>query len=141
MLYVRIANDRAVSAQTEYPGDERNALTFETRNDWKSFARAVDVATQLTEATGKLYVATDAGLYTSPRFDVVAAPMVGDKVSKYFNGDSYPEGEIVKVSATLKRVETSTGCVFFRRGNTGSWVNVGTWSMQHGHTESRNPSF
>lgn len=141
MLYVKITNDRAVSAQTEFPGEERNALTFETRNDWKTFERAKEVAAQLTEATGKLYIATDASASTSPRYDVIAAPVLGSPVSKAFNGDYYPEGEITKISPSLKRIETSTGAVFFRRRESGAWIEGGTWSMVSGHVDKRNPSF
>jgi hypothetical protein len=141
MLYVKIQNDRAVGAQTEYPGEERAALTFETRNDWKSFGRAEVVAAQLSLATGTKYIATDAGPHVSPRYDVIACPQVGQEVSKEFNGDSYPEGVIVSISPTLWRIETSTGATFFRRGKSGTWLESGTWSLTRGHVDKRNPSF
>lgn len=143
MIYVTMEANRAVSASTEYPKEEggRFPANVQNRNDWKTLARAEEVAAQLTEATGTLYIATDAGPNVSPRFDVIDAPVVGAKVSKAFNGDYYPEGEIVKVSASLKRVETSTGVVFFRRGKSGAWVEGGTWSMVQGHIERRNREF
>jgi hypothetical protein len=142
MFYVLIENDRAVSVTTECPHkigayDAR----YQNRNDWKTMARAEEVAAQLTEATGQLFIATDASASTSPRYDVIEAPKVGEKVSRYFNGDSYPAGEIVKISASLKRVETSDGTVFFRRRQSGSWINNGTWGMEHGHNPRLNPSF
>jgi hypothetical protein len=143
MLYVKIENDKAVAAQTEYPKEQdgRFNASFQNRNDWKTLARATDVAAQLTEATGTLYIATDAGPHCSPRFDVIDAPVVGAKVSKAFNGDYYPEGEIKSVSKSLKVVITTTGVRFTRRGNTGAWVEGGTWSMVQGHQDRRNREF
>lgn len=142
MFYVLIEAKRAVSVTTEYPkvGDRYDAR-YQNRNDWKSFERAVEVAAQLTETTGILYIGTDAGPNVSPRYDVIAAPVLGAKVTGAFNGDYYPEGEIVKISATLKRVETSTGAVFFRRRNSGAWVKDGTWSMVEGHISRLSPEF
>lgn len=137
MLYV-LLNDagRAIGATTEPIRHNRN----ETRNDWKSLARAEEVAAQLTESTGERYIGTDAGPNVSPRYDVIKAPSKGDKVSKAFNGDSYPEGEIVQISKSLRRIKTSTGEIFFRRGQSGSWIAGGTWSMIRGHESRRNPS-
>lgn len=66
-------------------------------------------------------------------------PQIGDPVSKYFNGDCYPEGEIVKISATGKKVTTSTGEVFWRKKGTAAWLANGLWSMVMGHREERNP--
>lgn len=143
MLYV-ILNEAgfARSATAEYTQAVKGSrVKVECRCDWKTFARAEEVAAQLTEATGVLYIGVDRGSNTSPQFDVIAAPTVGAKVSKAFNGDSYIAGEIVKISKTLKRIETSTGEVFFRRRQSSSWVEGGTWSLQMGHHEIRNPSF
>lgn len=89
---------------------------------------------------GKL-VATDATASTSPRYDVIRAPTIGDKVSYSFNGDSYPDGEIVKISDSLRVVKTNTGSVYYRRMLTGSWRKDGTWTLIRGHRNERNPSF
>jgi hypothetical protein len=62
-------------------------------------------------------------------------------VSQEFNGDAYPCGEIVKISASLKRIETSDSSVFWRRRKSGTWVNDGTWSLIPGEHYKRNPSF
>lgn len=142
MFYVLIENARAVSVTTEYPkaGDSYDSR-YQSRNDWKSFERVVEIAAQLTETTGVLYIGTDAGSHVSPRYDVIAAPVLGAKVTGAFNGDYYPEGEIVKISASLKRVETSTGAVFFRRKNSGAWIKNGTWSMVEGHISRLSPEF
>lgn len=136
MFYVAMAGGRAVGVTLEY-----QRTGHETRNDWKSFGRVEQIAAELTEALGERYLATDAGAWTSPRYDVIKAPVLGMLVSKYFNGDAYPEGEIVKISESFRRIETSTGTVFFRRRQSGSWVEGGTWAMVGGHRNDWNPSF
>lgn len=143
MLSVKMIADaaghlRAVSATAEFPKDY---TSYQNRNDWKTLARAEQVAKELTVNTHQTYLATDSGPNVSPRFDVIAAPVLGAEVSRYFNGDGYPAGTIVKISASLKRVETSEGVVFFRRKTSGSWVSDGTWGMVAGHNNDRNPSF
>jgi hypothetical protein len=90
---------------------------------------------------GNTYIATDAGRYSSPQFDVIAVPKVGDKVSQSFNGDSYPRGEIASISKTLKKITTTTGHAFWRVRNTGCWQVNGYASMIPGHHDERNPSF
>ena len=139
MLYVLFTDGRATAAQTAYPkmADGR----YQTRNDWPTMARAEEVAAQLTEATGTLYLATDSGPNVSPRFDVIEAPKVGDAVSGRFNGDSYPEGTIVNISKSFRRIATSTGKAFYRRGQSGSWISEGTWGLTPGHVSARNPEF
>jgi hypothetical protein len=111
------------------------------RNDFESFDEAEMIAEQATKATGVLHIATDYGAGGYPRFDVIEAPKVGNKVSQSFNGDSYPRGEIVHVSKSLKKVVTSTGHVFWRRGNSGAWIVNGYASMISGHVSEMNPSF
>lgn len=136
MLYFRYANGGGlISVTTEH---HRNGIN---RNDFISLKMAEQVAKDATEFTGRLHIATDAGGHCSPRYDVIEAPKVGDEVSRGFNGDYYPAGKIAKVSASLKRVETDTGAVFFRKRQTGSWVEGGTWSMVSGHRSELNPSF
>jgi hypothetical protein len=72
---------------------------------------------------------------------VAKLPQVGEKVSEAFNGDSYPRGEIVKVSPTGKKVTTSTGHVFYRDSKRpGRWASGG-FSMIKGHVEKQNPHF
>lgn len=142
MFYVLLDNARAVNVTTEYPelGGQFDAR-YENRNDWKTLDRAVEIAAQLTQALGRLFIGTDAGPSVSPRYDVIEMPKLGDKVSKAFNGDYYPEGEITKVSKSLTRIETSTGAVFYRRKLSGAWINNGTWSLVPGHVFRTNPCF
>jgi hypothetical protein len=135
MLNFIYANGKLTAVTTDYVRDAVN------RNDFKSLADAERVASDATTLTGDLYVAADRGGYTSPRYDVVEAPVVGAKVSRSFNGDSYPAGTIIKVSDSLKRVQTDDGTVFYRVGNTDSWRNNRTWFMAYGHHNERNPSF
>lgn len=111
-----------------------------SRWDFKTFDIAKAIAASATKVEGKLYIATDAGPAVSPRYDVIEAPVVGDAVSYAFNGDSYPCGEIVSISKTLKVIRTSEGKVFHRRRESGCWKSGG-WSMIAGHHDERNPSF
>lgn len=115
--------------------------TLVNRNDIRSMAHAEQLAAQATEFTGKLHIAIDRGAHVSPRMDVIRCPALGDKVSYSFNGDSYPDGEITGISPTLKVITTSTGSRYHRRGQTGSWLKGGTWSLIQGHHDKRNPSF
>lgn len=112
----------------------------EYRADWKTFERAAEIAAQLTEATGERWIATDAGAGTSPRFDIAKVPTVGEKVSRTFNGDTYPCGEIASISKTLKKIVTTDGTVFYRKRLTGAWSD-GTFYMCAGHVHEQNPSF
>lgn len=112
-----------------------------SRWDFKTMADAEKAAADATALTGDRYIATDAGPSTSPRYDVIAAPKVGDAVSMIFNGDYYPVGTIASISPTLKKITTSDGKDFFRVRKTGAWRNAGTWSLTAGTIDKRNPSF
>ena len=95
------------------------------------------IAAELTALTGDQYFATSRGTGRG----VVRAPHVGDLVSRAFNGDYYPEGEIVHVTkGTHKVVKTSTGATFYRSINSGAWVSRG-WSLVGGHVSKLNPHF
>lgn len=111
------------------------------RHDLTSYGQAADVAAYLTETTGRLHIATDAGEWVYPRYDVIEPPKVGDEVSYAFNGDYYPCGEIVSISESLKVIKTSSGKRFYRRKLTGAWLNNGTWSLIPGHVSRLNPEF
>ena len=66
-------------------------------------------------------------------FKVTKKPAVGDEVSRAFNGDYRPCGEIVKISKTSKKITTSTGHIFWRQGNSSRWLFSNTYSMVYGH--------
>jgi len=78
-------------------------------------------------------------------FGFVEVPVIGDDVSKCFNGDSYHVGKIVSVSKTFKKVvaedENGNKTVFNRRGESGAWVNNNTWCMISGIRNEQNPHF
>lgn len=119
--------------------------------DCESYFAAMHLAERLSEYTGLDFFATDRGPHVHPRYDIVERPAVGHQVSKAFNGDYYPCGEIVKVSESGDRVTTSTGEVFTRRKTHSSvpvkrsavWKVKGsdTFSMVRGYINQRNPQF
>lgn len=135
MLSFRYDADTLVEISADYLAGATD------RNDMTSLDHAERIAADATALTGELHIGVDRGRNCYPRFDVIRAPHVGDAVSGSFNGDSYPEGHIVSVSPTLKKVTTSTGAEFFRRKQSGSWIKQGTWSLIQGHESRRNPSF
>lgn len=157
MLYIRLENFAPVEVSTEHPkgdkvwamrpknGDWRNLENagdgWITRNDMKSFQYANTLADLLTEKLGRKFLAVDNGPHHSPRYDVIEAPKIGDAVSKTFNGDSYPQGYITRITPKW-HVTTSTGTKFRRVGSTAGWRQEGgTWWMTGGHIDERNPHF
>ena len=132
------SNGNLTNIGESYPKDER--AEWNTRHDIRDLDHANALAKQATEVTGDTFVGVDNGPNVWPRFDLTKAPKVGDLVSYAFNGDYYPDGEVVKVSDSLRRVQTSTGNVYFRTKQTGSWRNS-CWSLVPGHINERNPHF
>lgn len=149
MLNVKVTRSFGVVVTAEIcPDSEAYAsprpADLENRNHWRHLESAQEVAIALTNRTGTLYIATDAGPYCSPRYDVIEAPKVGDAVSYEFNGDSYPCGHITAISSSLRRIvatEGNTRHVFWRRKETGAWIKDGTWFLRPGHVYKQNPSF
>jgi hypothetical protein len=141
MIYVLINSNGKATLSNVIEGKELGWVGIECRHDWETMERAEKIAIDLSETTGKVYLAADDGASCSPRFDVLEAPCVGDPVSYTFNGDSTPCGTITKISASLRRIETSSGKVFYRRGQSGSWLCNKTWFLTAGHITERNPSF
>ena len=109
--------------------------------DLKTFEDAENHAKELTEANGELYIAVDEGNGVSPRYKTTRVPQVGDTVSYGFNGDYYPDGQIVRISKSLKVITTSTGNKFYRYKKSGSWRMHGTWWLVQGYHDRLNPSF
>lgn len=155
MLYVLFLGKTPVHVTSESPhtgtpklkdmfdstGAKINYDRAQSRWDWESHEEVLKLAEELTKLTGKLYIGTDATASTSPRFDVREAPIVGDKVSRSFNGDTYPCGEIVKITPTWQ-ITTSDGTKFRRYKETGGWRQAGrSFWMVGGHLEERNPHF
>lgn len=149
MIYVKLNDQNQVVGV--FDTDQRDSHEFnkvitgqngwQTRHAWESFERVQQIASELTALTGNTYLPVDNGSFTWPRYDVVEAPKVGDKVSYAFNGDYYPDGEIVKITNGW-RITTSTGNKYNRRKNSGNWRMIGgTWSLVQGHINERNPHF
>lgn len=141
MLYITVT--RTEGKVTAASVHETPNPVCETRNNWKTFDDAKEVAAALGEG----FIATDAGSNVSPRYDVQCLPKVGDDVSYAFNGDSYPCGKIVSISKSLKVIVTKDEAKgegvkkFYRVRETGTWRNAGTWSLISGHHYTQNPSF
>ena len=120
----------------------------------ETYEQAIAAAERLSEEQGAQYWAEDRGAHVSPRYAVIRAFTIGEPVSYGFNGDSYPAGRIVAMSALPKgsskaeghriiTVQNHNGSVrkFWRRRLSGSWKYDQTWSLQHGWHNERNPSF
>ncbi len=118
----------------------RNEINHE-RHSWTCMQDAQAFADKLFVRHNVPYTAIDNGQYHSPRFDVQEKPRVGDFVSYGFNGDAYPDSEIVRISPTMKKITTASGRTYYRLRQTGSWKMHKTWSMIKGHHDKRNPSF
>ena len=149
MLYITFANGLPTGVSSERPKGEgvtfsRDAKNgWQTRNDWTSFQQVCTIAQYLTAMTGKQYLGADAGSSTSPRYDIIEAPKVGDPISYGFNGDYYPDGSVARITPNWMIVST-TGSKYnrSRQGAGPGWNKVGgTWSMVSGHVDERNPSF
>lgn len=120
----------------------------------ETYEQAIAAAERLSEEQGAQYWAEDRGANVSPRYAVIRAFTIGEPVSYGFNGDSYPCGRIIAMSAWPKDASKGVGPriitvqdhngnrkKFWRRRLTGSWKNNETWSLQHGWHSDRNPSF
>jgi hypothetical protein len=115
------------------------------RNDIESWEEAQAIASAANAFCGSpdAWIATDAGEWVSPRYDVIEAPKVGQFVSKGFNGDYYPLGTITKISHDFKRVtvenENGTKYVFYRKKMSGVWLLNRMWGLVCGSVNERNP--
>jgi len=122
-----------------------NRSHFQTLDEAQRVAAAASRLGALGHERGVIdvYLAIDEGPSHSPRYDVVRAPRVGDPVSMRFNGDTYPDGTIVRVSASYRRI-TTQNTVYARVGQSGSWVHRGKlyvgqeapWFLVEGHVRT-----
>lgn len=108
------------------------------RSDWDlhTFMEAEVEADRRAEQEGGRWVAVDRGGHTFPRYSVTRVPEVGDAVSYAFNGDSYPDGKVVRVTKT--QITTDTGKIYRRKGLTAAWKS-GSWTLVLGHEHRWNP--
>ena len=139
MLNFCFANDGTFLGVSESIPENKAGQFFTNRNDMRSFEEACELAKMASAAGDKTYIPVDEGDGVYPRFDVVEVPKVGDEVSMAFNGDYYPRGTVVKVSADHRIVTTSDGARFFRRRKTGSWRYQRMWYLVDGHVRKWNP--
>lgn len=132
----------------------RNGWDLGTGQRQSNYEDALRVAEHLTTLTKVPHWAEDRGSNVSPRFAVIRGFSIGEPVSYGFNGDSYPCGRIIAMSARPKDASKGEGPriitvqdhqgvrkQFWRRKKTGSWKHDQTWSLQHGWHSDRNPSF
>lgn len=121
---------------------EDKGVSAQCRLDWHTLDQVQELATKCS-VNGKTYMGIDRGDHTSPRYDIIEVPRVGDEVSKSFNGDTYPQGTITHISKAPARrvIQTSTGAKFYRQGLSGRWVQDGTWALIAGHKSEQNPHF
>ncbi len=109
---------------------------------FETFELAQNRCAALIAETGKEHVAYKTN-FVFDKFAVAMLPQIGDSVSMSFNGDSYPCGEIVRITAKHNSVFTSTGHVFKRSSPMG-WKEGSknnSFSMILGVHDERNPSF
>jgi hypothetical protein len=157
MFYIKVSpTDLPLEISDEMPTFEREPgfewaksisngrtgrIGWMSSRDFDSFEEAERMARYLTAMTGEMYLATDEGSNSWPQYRVIEAPVIGDEVSKSFNGDSYPCGEIVKITPTWQ-ITTSTGAKFRRYKMSGGFRETGRgfW-MISGHVYEQNPSF
>jgi hypothetical protein len=127
MLYVKVDenNGLPLDIKTHLTSDEHFDMRWKSRGDWKDFDTVKRLALYITFIMGKVYLPVDEMESIYPRYDIIEAPKVGDKIFRYYNGDLHPEGEITKITKKW-RIETSTGVKFNRFKNTSSWREIGT---------------
>lgn len=151
MFYIRLHNGLPREITNTFPDHDSGewakephsgkACGWMSSRDFENREQADTMSKYLTAMTGKTYLGVDEGSGVSPRYRVVKAPKLGEKVSKTFNGDTYPCGEIVKITPTWI-VTTSTGHKFRRFKETGGWREAGRgfW-LTGGHVYEQNPHF
>ena len=128
------------------PGKPLGAGWIE-RWDFPSLEFATRLAASATKLTGEEWLPVDQGPHHSPRFDVISCPKVGDDVSKGFNGDYYPIGKVVSISAApARRVITVDGprgrLRFYRNKLSSGWTQAGgTWGLVKGVVDRYNREF
>lgn len=76
---------------------------------------------------------------TSHPWEIRRNPKIGEEVSEAFNGDFYPRGKIVRVTATKAITDRKH---VFRKNGQGIWKTQGScFSMVHGVHSRLNPEF
>jgi hypothetical protein len=144
MFYFRIVNDTVIQIAVDLTFENYRDPAWINRHDIQSFEHAEQIAAQANAliGAGTALIPVDSGEGCYPRYDVVEAPTIGQKVSRALNGDYYPDGEIVKISGKEHRiVTTSTGRKYYRRRQSSVWIADKIYAMVHGHISRLNPEF
>lgn len=142
MFYFQIIDGEVRDAKDEISPEERESRLWFCRAGVWAPINTDQIAESATRNLGRTFLSVDHGEHVHPRYEVIEAPAVGDPVSYGFNGDYYPDGEIVKISKNHKIITTSTGSRYYRRKQTGRWVKQGgTWSLVRCHRSELNPEF
>lgn len=84
------------------------------RDELQTMEQVTKYAEEITTFTGELHIPIDHGDYTFPRFEIMKMFVVGQEISKYFNGDSYPDETIKKISDGLRIITSTSGNRYFR---------------------------
>lgn len=114
---------------------------WRTDQDLVNFEQAERWAADATKLLNKKYLAFQTAYRLHP-FGIMEAPAVGDPISYEFNGDSYPDGFIERITPSYKTVFTTTGNIYRRKKKSPGWIKSGgTWWMVSGHVYKQNPSF
>jgi hypothetical protein len=142
-MYRFLLNDskEVIEFADEWNETMRGNQNWIGRHEITSLNHANELAAAAEKLTGFAFIGIDNGECVWPRFDVARRPAVGDEVSYAFNGDYYPCGKVAKISDSLRLITTDGGMKFYRRRNSGSWLNRGTWSLVQGHISRLNPEF
>lgn len=139
MLYFQIIDGEVRDVAGQITPEQRATGQWTCRADHFDTEH---IAESATRNLGRTFLPVDNGPYVHPRYDVIEPPTVGNLVSYGFNGDYYPDGEVVRVGKSHKIITTSTGNRYYRRKLTGSWIKQGgTWSLVRGHRRELNPEF
>ena len=120
-------------------------------NLFDTFQDAADKAAELTAETGETHVPNYRGSGALTPYEVTRLPHVGDDVSMCFNGDSYPMGQIEKISKSGEKITCTNGRIFRRprkklvdregREFTKVIWKDGPFALVNGIFDKRNPSF
>lgn len=149
MFYIRFHDFRIVEISENCPSDVQwipsgsdvRGSGWISSRDLKSMEDAVQISAELESFTNRRYLPVDAGAGVYPRFRVIQAPKIGDKVSRSFNGDTYPCGEIIRITPSWQ-IRTSSGVKFLRYRETGGWREAcGSFFMIYGDLYEQNPHF
>ncbi len=109
-----------------------------SRAQIKTKAWGEKLLAKVREFTKTDFILTEDSGY--PKFDIVRAPQVGDFVSRGYNGDHYPDSEIVRISPTGKVITTASGKKYYGSREIGKWKS-GAFSLMRGYHDRRNPCF